>query len=239
MGADGRGPGGRDGSLADQAYEAVLTRIADGTYPARLPAEARLSAELGVSRPVLRRALGRLREDGVIRSRQGSGSYVERRPDRAVLRFAALGSIADIRRVFEFRRSVEGDAAALAAARRTEEGLSAMRAALSRLDRCIEEGLLGSEEDAAFHRAVAASAGNHYYEAALRGMASQVLAGMTLARSLSLTHPAERLRLVQDEHRAVLAAIEACDAPGAREAMRAHVEAARTRMFEGAPEEVS
>jgi DNA-binding FadR family transcriptional regulator len=43
------------------------------------------------------------------------------------------------------------------------------------------------------------------------------------------------LRLVQDEHIAVVAAIEARDGAGARAAMEAHIENARHRMFEGAP----
>jgi len=43
------------------------------------------------------------------------------------------------------------------------------------------------------------------------------------------------LRLVQDEHRAIVAAIEARDAAAARAAMQAHIDNARRRMFEDAP----
>jgi DNA-binding FadR family transcriptional regulator len=63
----------------------------------------------------------------------------------------------------------------------------------------------------------------------------RVVFGMNLTRSLSLLRTAERLRLVQDEHIAIVAAIEARDRPRARAAMETHIENARHRMFEGAP----
>ena len=56
--------------------------------------------------------------------------------------------------------------------------------------------------------------------------------GMNLTRNLSLRNAA-RLRLVQDEHVAILAAIEARDPRRARAAMERHIENARRRMFEG------
>jgi GntR family transcriptional repressor for pyruvate dehydrogenase complex len=59
--------------------------------------------------------------------------------------------------------------------------------------------------------------------------------GMTLTRNLSLRRAAERLRLVQDEHLAIMKTIEKRDAEGARAAMQAHIDNARRRMFEGAP----
>lgn len=115
--------GTRDQTLSDRAYESVLSMIADGLMPigSKLPTEQALSQQLDVSRPVLRRALKQPREDGVIISRQGSGSFVQRRPDGAVLEFAPVGSIADSQRTFEFRAAIEGEAAHLAAKRRTDE----------------------------------------------------------------------------------------------------------------------
>ncbi|MEZ7881334.1 MAG: GntR family transcriptional regulator, partial [Rhodospirillales bacterium] len=109
----------RDWKLSDQAYERILAKIVDGQFPenSKLPAEIELSKQLEVSRPVLRQALARLRQDEVISSRQGSGSFVMRRPASQMLDFAPVGSIADIQRCFEFRAAVEGAGAALAAER--------------------------------------------------------------------------------------------------------------------------
>ena len=110
-----------DRSLSNRAYEVVLAMIVDGGFEvgSKLPTENVLSQKVEVSRPILRRALKQLREDGVISSRQGSGSYVLRRPEGEVLKFAPVESIADIQRTFEFRAAVEGEAAYIAAQRRS------------------------------------------------------------------------------------------------------------------------
>ena len=66
--------GGEFGRLAHE----LLARILDGTYPpgAFLPPQRLLAEEFGVSRDTMRRALAELQADGLIQSRQGSGSRV-------------------------------------------------------------------------------------------------------------------------------------------------------------------
>ena len=56
------------GKLSDRVYDHVLSQIIVGIFPvnSRLPPETRLADQLGVSRPVVREALMRLREDGLI-----------------------------------------------------------------------------------------------------------------------------------------------------------------------------
>lgn len=200
---------------------------------AKLPTEHVLSDQFAVSRPILRQALKQLREDGVIVSRQGSGSFVQRRPDGAVLDFAPVGSIADIQRTFEFRAAIEGEAAYIAAQRRTDADMKRLRVALNELDRCVRENELGVDADEAFHAAICAASDNQYFQAARVSMRANILTGMNLTRSLSLTKPEERMQLVQREHYAIFDAINDRDADAARLAMRAHVENARTRVFEG------
>ncbi|WP_163849116.1 FadR/GntR family transcriptional regulator [Pseudooceanicola aestuarii] len=226
----------RDRTLSDQVYERILGMIVEGRIPVgeKLPTEHVLSDQLQVSRPVLRQALKQLREDGVIVSRQGSGSYVQRRPDEAILDFAPVGSIADIQRTFEFRAAIEGEAALIAATRRTDKDLAHIRAALEELDRCVREGELGVDADEAFHVAICMASDNKYFLAARRSMKPNILTGMNLTRNLSLTKPQERLELVQKEHYAIYDAILAGDPVAARATMRIHVENARNRVFEGA-----
>ena len=209
--------------------------IMNGEFPenSRLPPEAELSSRLGVSRPVLRQALRRLREDEIIQSRKGSGSYVLKRPDRTILNFAPVGSIADIQRSFEFRIAVEGEAARLAAERRSEEDLIRIREALEALDECIRTGTLGAEADEAFHLAICEATGNHFFADARASMQAHIIFGMNLARSLSLTKPADRLELVQSEHVMIYDAIRDQDPAAAETAMRSHIENARRRVFEG------
>src|SRR4051812_45104597 len=81
--------------LSDAVYDGIVELIARGDFAlnSRMPSEARLSETFDASRPVVREALARLREDGVVVSRQGSGSYVVRQPDPAVIELAPVGSI--------------------------------------------------------------------------------------------------------------------------------------------------
>jgi DNA-binding FadR family transcriptional regulator len=223
------------GKLSDRVYDHVLSQVIVGIYPvnSRLPPETRLADQLGVSRPVVREALMRLREDGLIASRQGAGSFVMRRPAEDVYNYAPLGSIADIQRCFIFRIAIEGEAAALAARDHDAEGLRRIIDAIAALDRVIEEGALGVEEDIALHRAVAEATGNRFFTATLAALEAQVAVGITLNRNLSLIQPRDRLLRGQKEHRAVLDAIAAKDEAAARAAMRLHIENARKRVFEG------
>ena len=227
----------REPKLSHQIYERIFELIVSGEYPerSRLPSEFELSRRFGASRPIVREALARLRDDGLIVSRQGSGSYVQRRPDAAVLRFVPVGSVADIQRCFEFRVGIEGAAAALAALRWEEEDLAEIRAALQDLDDCIREGRLGVEADARFHRAIAEATHNPFHVSVQRSLEPHVAFGMNLARNLSLLRPAARLRIVQDEHEVIVGAIEARDPEQARTAMETHIENARRRVFEGTP----
>ncbi|RVU84155.1 FadR family transcriptional regulator [Leucothrix sargassi] len=225
----------KDNTLADRVYEQLLEMIVQGKFRVgeKLPTEHSLSEKMQVSRPILRQALKQLRSDDVIVSRQGSGSFVKRRPEEAILDFAPIGSIADIQRTFEFRAAIEGEAAYLCAERRTEAELLEIKDALAELDRCIKNNELGTDADAIFHEAICRASHNHYFAAARNSMKPNILTGINLTRNLSLIKPLERLEMVQQEHRVIVKAIEEQDAPAARDAMRTHIDNARRRVFEG------
>jgi DNA-binding FadR family transcriptional regulator len=227
----------RDKKLGDWLYEQILERILHGVYRprTRLPSETALAAEFDVSRPVVRQALARLRDDDLLTSRQGSGSWVKHRPDEAVLRFAPLAGLNDVQRCFEFRLGLEGRAAGLAAARRDEAALAAIRQAFDTLEQVIVTGRLGVDADYEFHLAVSLATGNRYFPETIKMLREHIQFGMNITRNLSLRQPLARLRLVQDEHRRVLDAIAAGDEAAAEQAMLTHVDNARRRMFEGDP----
>src|ERR1700737_4920718 len=112
--------------LPDRVYEQILEQIVSGDFSVgdRLPSENQLGSDHRVSRAVIREALSRLLADGVVVSRQGSGTFVQRKPERDFLRLAPIGGIADLMRCFEFRIALEGEAAYLAAQRRTDDNLA-------------------------------------------------------------------------------------------------------------------
>jgi len=145
--------------LADRVYHLLYGRISNGDYPAnrKLPSENALADEFGVSRPVLRAALERLREQGLIHSRQGAGSYV-REVKTVPLGFARVETIADIQRCYEFRTCIESMACRLAAGRRNAEALEEIETALSLMQGATDSQTHREDADFAFHLAIAKAA---------------------------------------------------------------------------------
>jgi DNA-binding FadR family transcriptional regulator len=222
------------GSLSDRIYEEIYRRIssrewAEGT---RLPSEPELAVQFGVSRTVVREALVRLRVDGLISSRPGAGSHVIGHPSQIVLEYARPCSVADIQRCFEFRMGVEGEAAYLAAERHSLKKIAKIDEALTAMKRCIEAGGDGTEEDIAFHLAVARASENDYFVATVMSLSQAIRIGATIANSLQ-SFPQNRLNSAHEAHRRVYDAILAGDRDLARAAMREHIETARRRVFVG------
>jgi DNA-binding FadR family transcriptional regulator len=226
---------GRPGvSRVEEAYRRILGMITEGTLAEgdRLPSEEEMAGRFGVSRPVVRQALTRLQQAGVIDVRWGSGSYV-RQPATAAPSFGPVRSLNEVRQVYELRATLESGAAALAADRRPAEPLAAARQALAKLDAAMATDAVGHEADLEFHFAIATASENPFFQRVLELLRTPMDFAISLSRSLSLTHPRERLRIVQAEHVEILRAIEAGDAALASAAMRAHLENACSRVFDG------
>ena len=70
--------------LVDRVYREILGSIIDGEFKEgdKLPTELALTGRFTASRPTIREALSRLRADGITSTRQGSGTFVKRRPDQ-------------------------------------------------------------------------------------------------------------------------------------------------------------
>jgi DNA-binding FadR family transcriptional regulator len=219
--------------LPDKIYGDILNRIVEGEYKEgeRLPTEHALAERFATSRPTVREALARLRADGIIMTRHGSGTTVARRPDPDVRRFAPLETLSDIRRCYEFRIVTEAGAAAQAALKADADDIAAIQHAWDELERIIETRGIGAQDDFLFHLAVARASKNPFFITVMSFIEEQILFSMNLSRNLSLVKTVERQRLVQAEHMAVLDAIRRKDAAAAGAAMRAHLENALERMF--------
>ena len=219
--------------LVDRVYREILSSIMEGdlTEGDRLPTELSLTERFSASRPTIREALSRLRADGIITSRQGSGTFVTRRPDPDLSRFTPLESISDIQRCYEFRIVMESGAAELAATMADEADLTDIERRYFQLDTVIAEQALGVQEDFDFHLAIARASKNQFFVTVIASMQQQVLFSMNLMRNLSLVKSTERQKLVQTEHQAVVQALRRRNGQAAATAMRQHLENARDRMF--------
>lgn len=222
-------------SLADAVYEALLSRIVAGTYPenSKLPTEAALAEDLRASRPVVRAAIARLRESGLVASRRGSGSFVLKRPSDSFLQFAPIESIADIQRSYEYRIMLEGEAAYFAAERAGERDLQKMAVELKRMDEAIETRDLAVEEDYRFHLAICEASDNHFIVNSFQSLTDASHQAMNLARNLSVRSKQARRVIVQAEHHHIFNAIQNRDQDAAKLHMQEHIRNARRRVFEG------
>jgi DNA-binding FadR family transcriptional regulator len=223
----------RPTNLADQLYEQILQRIVSGALPidSKLPSEYQMVEIFDVSRPVVREALARLQADGIVISKHGSGSYVHRRPGPAFAQLAPPGDIAGLMRCIELRIALEGEAAALAARRRTTSALGDIEKSLAALDLAISKSEVGVEADLKFHISIATASQNELFVQSLESLSNYTFQGMQLARSLSLRRSKERLNLVQREHLQIYEAIKEEDTELARQLMRTHIENARIRVL--------
>src|SRR5215207_9296559 len=122
-------------SLSEAVFDRLQKAIKSGAYGVdeRLPTEHALAAEFQVSRPVVRDALQRLRDQGLIYSRRGAGSFVRERGVREPLGFGQMESLSDLQHCYAFRLTIEPEAAAMAAERRTPEALDKIGSALKML----------------------------------------------------------------------------------------------------------
>jgi GntR family transcriptional repressor for pyruvate dehydrogenase complex len=184
----------------------------------QFPPERELSRRLRVSRTSVRQSFVVLQALGFVDVRHGEGVFLRRTRGFG----ESLGKLLERRRrlpdVLEAREALEVKLAELAAARRSEDDLVAMRAALDRMEEEVRAGGLGTEGDAGFHHAIALAARNEVLLHLIDAMA-EVIAE---SRVESLSEPGRPPRSLQ-AHRRILAGIEAGGSDAAAEAMRSHL----------------
>ncbi|WP_171230909.1 GntR family transcriptional regulator [Ruegeria sp. HKCCA6707] len=76
--------------LYQSVYNEIIARVADGRYPpgTMLPSEFDIAAELGVSQGTARKALSELEAKGIVKRRQGRGTFVAlRTPENSLFHF--------------------------------------------------------------------------------------------------------------------------------------------------------
>ena len=226
-------------SLADQAYTYLFHKITTGEFREgeMLPTEHEMSAMFGVSRPVVREALERLRADGLVTSRRGLGSFVQPRPSSKGNSRPGSEKLRAIEQDLEFRCLIEPEAAMFAAERRTKQDLKSILFAVEQFEQvAIHEGAVAAHLDFSFHLAVAIAAHNLRIVEAIQSVEYDISHGVNLFRYMVRYDHLARSRQVLDEHTRILKAIECRDTSEARAAMSYHLDQAHVRMAIRRPE---
>ena len=196
----------------------------------RLPSEQMMALQFGVSRAVIREAIARLKNEGLVRTRQGSGAFVRDWEITSLqLDPDIRESLESVLAVAELRKGIEAEAAALAAERRTRKELAAIEKALGRVASITENRGDSSKADMLFHRAIAEAAHNPYYIAVLDYLNQFVVTAIRVSRG-NTTLRDDFARQVEIEHLDILDAIRRRDLSGARLAAQIHMDQARIRI---------
>ena len=133
--------------------------------------------------------------------------------------------------LLELRISVETEAAALAALRRSPEHLREMRQTLDEFSQAVEAGRDAVAADFQFHQEVARATQNPHFNDMLHSLGPGVIPRSRLENPEALTPERQAyLRRVNLEHESIYNAIADQDVEAARAAMRTHLSNSRERL---------
>ena len=207
--------------VADQIQEWI---IADSLKPGdRLPPERELAERIGVSRTVVREAIGALSIQGLVKVKPGCGTYVQELDvqDAAAsikLYLKLRQTPQSYRDIYEVRSMLEVEAAGLAAQRATDEDRAALESALDDMAAHQDDPGRYVASDLAFHASLAAATHNELLSVLFGPLASRMQEIVQIsfrepgAVSGGLTH-----------HRNILDSVRQQNPDRARQAMRDHL----------------
>ena len=222
--------------LEERVYGELLDAIRFGRFALgqRLPSENELAQKHGVSRPVVRMALSRLREDGLIVSKQGAGSFVSTGSAASDSGYAPLSSVEDIGAYFSFRRLIEAESAQLAARHANSGDVEALQACADRIETFGELNVESIDPDIEFHQRIAKLSNNYFLVDTIKMFRVHMIYVGRFARSLHKTNPGHAAQARHSEHQGIIDAIAKRDEALAKAEMIAHIERSERRVFRGA-----
>ncbi|MQA09584.1 MAG: FCD domain-containing protein [Pseudonocardiaceae bacterium] len=220
-------------------YEQVLAQLREHVTAAgltagdRLPSERELADRLGVSRASIKQAIVVLEVQGLVEIRHGGGTYLR----KDSLSTEPIAALVERRRrlpdVLDAREALESKLAELAAARRTEEDLAEIDAALDVMRAEVEAGTYGEDGDRRFHAAVTSAAHSGLLAEFMHEIAEQIAE----SRHESLQQPGRPAQSLA-QHTRIADAIRARDPEASVAAMRTHLETvSRVRLLTWTPDE--
>lgn len=219
--------------LSEQVADFLVSEIKKGSLRPgeNLPSEAVLAEQFSVSRTVIREAFARLKYDGLLDSKQGSGAKVAERFKMRAFRLDGVeqANSVELRHLYELRIILEGNAAALAAERRRKKDLEKLEHYLRDMAHAVRDGTNGIAPDVEFHQTLASASCNPYLRDLMCFLNDKLVHLIRRAREHSSLHPGLPL-VVQQEHVAIFKAISEKDPAKARDAALAHLKKAAKRL---------
>ena len=217
--------------LSEQIAEFLISEIKKGSFsPGEyLPSEAILSNQFSVSRTVIREALSKLKHDGLLESSQGSKTRVTKTEVKRIFRVEELEpfNLEELGYLYELRTILESEASSLAAKRRKEKDINKLKVLIEKLNKAVEQGLDGTDDNVKFHKAVAKASQNPYISEFMNFLSGKIYdlvqSDRKHSKHVGLPHD------VQGEHINIFQAIKEGNASKARKATIIHLTNAAQR----------
>jgi GntR family transcriptional regulator, transcriptional repressor for pyruvate dehydrogenase complex len=217
----------------EEISEQISRQLAAGQWKPgdRLPSERELSARFQVSRASVREAMRALESLGVVQILIGQGTFIASGSATLLSPFisAALKRRELLRDIFEARKVLEPEIAALAAQRASASQIRKMRGILAEQAHQIRQGLSGVEADTAFHSLLTQSMKNKVF---IR-LSAAFVDSLRDTRELSLQVDGRPARSLAG-HWEILEAIQSRDPGRARRAMLRHLAAIERNVLKSA-----
>jgi len=224
--------------LGDQLHEQILDWIISGTLKEgdKIPSENELCKSFQVSRPIVREAITKLQAEDLVITKKGIGTFVLHSPLKDLSRFASAHDIAVILQSHEVRFALEGEAASLAAARRSVAQLAVIKDAQQAMREDFEASNLSVQPDFDFHLGIARATNNEIFVQLLEDLHIGLKKTMAIAQELSRESVRNKIspnrnNEVLEEHQRIVDAIELQDEESARLAMRYHIAKIKQRII--------
>jgi GntR family transcriptional regulator, transcriptional repressor for pyruvate dehydrogenase complex len=192
----------------------------------RIPPEREFARKLRISRASLRTGIGYLAAMGVMDVRHGVGTFVANGPpELGKSSLSLLGALHGFQswQMFEARRILESELAALAAERGREQHFAALSEEVAEMYATVDNPMEYLIHDVRFHRVIAQASGNPILAALMETITSALYdeRRKTAERSRDLKESA-------DLHREIYRAIRSRNAAEARSVMERHLTAAQS-----------
>lgn len=226
--------GAKAAGLVEQVIDYLRDHVASEQLRpgARLPSETNISVTLGVSRPVVREAMRTLAATGLVELAVGKRATivpVDGEMLSRVIGNAVLIGQAEARDILEMRRGIEIAMVALAAERRSDADVVALRAIVEEMGDCLADGTRYTHLDLQLHQMLARATANPLYPLLIEAFRQLIEASMLAGIQRWAATP--ELKHVQDLHEAIVREVEARNPSGAASAMAQHFDDALAKIL--------
>ncbi|THF72863.1 FadR family transcriptional regulator [Cohnella fermenti] len=213
----------------EEITEQLKRQILEGKLKVgdKLPSTKAMSERFGVGRSTTREALSALKAMGLIEIRQGGGCTVIRSEPEAEIKLPELEALRLNRKtlleLIEVRQSLESSIASLAAEKRTDEDVRALKRIVKEMALAVGDDLEGERTDIEFHLALVKATHNSMLSKVLDSIMTPMELAIREVRRVELYANRTVAERLLEEHSDIAAAVVSRNPEAAAEGMKRHL----------------